>query len=337
LEGEATRQKIAVIGAGSWGTALACLLVDNGYPVTLWCRSEAQAEEMSSKRVNSRYLPSFTLPDDLSVSSDLSQVCSDHKHFLMVVPSRSFSQVLDQMVSFGVDDSSLVFSGTKGFDSENLSLLSDLILEKFGPNTKVGTVTGPSFAKEVMNKLPTALTVGANDDETSETISGFFRNSYTKVYTNDDLIGVQVGGAVKNVLAIACGISDGLGFGSNSKAALITRGLTEITRLGLALGGKQSTFQGLSGMGDLVLTCTDDKSRNRQFGLAIGSGKSIADAKLSIGQEVEGIVTSLEVFKLSHKLKVEMPICEQVYLIVHEAVSPKLAVSRLLSRKNTNE
>jgi len=337
LNSNIKKQKIAVVGAGSWGTALACLLVDNGHEVTLWGRNEQHVSSMQTDRSNQRYLPEFTLPTALKITSDLKALCKGHDVFLMVIPSRAFHNVLMEMVSYGVNESSLLFTGTKGFDSNSLALLSDVIIDTVGDKVNVGTITGPSFAKEVMGRLPTALTVASNNIDTSNHISALFRNAYTKVYTNNDFIGVQVGGAVKNVLAIACGISDGLGFGSNSKAALITRGLAEITRLGLAMGADKETFQGLSGMGDLVLTCTDNKSRNRQFGLAIGAGKTLKEASSAIGQEVEGMVTSVEVSKLAKKFKVDMPICQQVYRILHESVSPKLAVTELLNRKNTSE
>ena len=286
---------------------------------------------------NTKYLPEFNLPDQLDFSSDLKQVCLDHTQFLLVIPSHAFRSTLEQMNAYGINKNSLFMWGTKGFDASNLSLLSDLIKDSLGSNVQRAIVTGPSFAKEVMAKLPTALTVGASNSDTANLVSSLFQNSYTRVYTNADLIGVQVGGAVKNVLAIACGISDGLGYGSNSKAALITRGLAEITRLGMALGANRDTFQGLSGLGDLVLTCTDNKSRNRRFGLAIGKGADKQSAINEIGQEIEGIITSREVFLLAEKLSVEMPICEQVYQVLHKSLSPKVAVSHLLQRTNTSE
>lgn len=329
--------KIAVLGAGSWGTALACLLVNNGHDVTLWSRSQEHVNELSSLRVNKKYLPETKLPNELKFSANLQQICADHTTFLLVIPSHSFRSTLEKIKDYGIKENSLFMWGTKGFDATSLSLLSDLIDDIFGNTAQQAIVTGPSFAKEVIAKLPTALTVSSPSEDIANLASEFFHNSYTRVYTNPDLIGVQVGGAVKNVLAIACGISDGLGYGANSKAALITRGLAEITRLGTALGACKETFQGLSGLGDLVLTCTDDKSRNRRFGLAIGNGVTITAAKDEIGQEIEGIITSREVFLLAKKHAVEMPICEQVYQILHNSLSPQIAVSHLLQRISTSE
>ena len=237
------------------------------------------------------------------------------------------------MLVAGLQQDSLIMWGTKGFDSENQQLLSHLIESKVNfPHFK-GAITGPSFALEVMQKHPTALTAGSDDLDTAKIIADLFHNDYIRAYANTDLPGVQIGGAVKNVLAIACGISDGLGFGANARSALITRGLNEITRLGEKFHAKPDTFQGLSGLGDLVLTCTDDKSRNRRFGLGIGQGKSIEIVLKEIGQEVEGLVTSKEVMLIAKKFDVEMPICQQVYEIVHNNVSPLMAVKALLERE----
>lgn len=327
------KHKIGVLGAGSWGTALACLLSDNNHDVTLWSHSGAHIEDMRTSGFNSRFLPDLPLAKNLQFESSLSKLCAEHSVFLIVVPSRAFSQTLDALIASGLKENCLIMWGTKGFDSENQQLLSDLIDSKLPfPHTK-GLITGPSFALEVMQKHPTALTAGADSLETTEIISNLFHNDYVRVYANTDLAGVQIGGAVKNVLAIACGISDGLGFGANARSALITRGLNEIIRLGEKFGAKQETFHGLSGIGDLVLTCTDNKSRNRRFGLGIGQGLPISDVLKNIGQEVEGLITSKEVMLIANKLEIEMPICEQVHEVVHNNVSPMKAVKVLLNRE----
>ena len=331
------KQKIAVLGAGSWGTALACLLADNGHVVTLWSHSEKHLVAMEKTKENARFLPGITLPHNLQFQNSLQTLCTTHQQFLIVVPSRAFEEILNALVEAEIQDHSLIMWGTKGFDSKNKQLLSSLIEQTITtPHTK-GIITGPSFALEVMNKLPTALTAGANDILVSQEIAQLFHNSYVRVYANTDLAGVQIGGAVKNVLAIACGISDGLGFGANARSALITRGLKEICRLGEKFAAKNETFQGLSGLGDLVLTCTDDKSRNRRFGLGLGQGKTIDNILSEIGQEVEGLVTCQEVIQIAEIHQVEMPICREVYNIIYQNASPKLAVKTLFERNINDE
>jgi glycerol-3-phosphate dehydrogenase (NAD(P)+) len=326
------KTNIAVLGAGSWGTALACLLADNDHHVTLWSHSADNLQQLEIDGANNRHLPGLAFPKNLNFQSDLNILCKENTTFLIVVPSRAFSQTLDKMLNAGVAEGSLIMWGTKGFDSDNQQLLSSLVDEKFKFPHDQGIISGPSFAVEVMKKYPTALTAGAKNIETAQLIANLFHNEYVRVYANNDIAGVQVGGAVKNVLAIACGISDGLGFGANARSALITRGLSEINRLGKKLSAQPETFQGLSGIGDLVLTCTDDKSRNRRFGLGIGRGQAIPDVLKDIGQEVEGLITSKEVMMMAKKYSVEMPICEQVYEIVHNGVAPDIAVKTLLER-----
>jgi len=331
------KHKIAVLGAGSWGTALACLLANNQHQVTLWSHSEHHLKDIQEDGVNMRYLPEFPLPDNLNFDSSIQSLCDSHQVFLIVVPSRAFGSVIQAMQSAGVSEDSLIIWGTKGFDSTNQGLLSDVVATKLPNISQTGLITGPSFAKEVMSKLPTALTAGADNIDIANSISSLFHNDYVRVYANTDFIGVQIGGALKNTLAVACGISDGLGFGANARSALITRGLHEIIKLGRKMGAQTETFYGLSGLGDLVLTCTDDKSRNRRFGLGLGQGKSSGDIIEEIGQEIEAINTSKEVMLLAEKLNVELPICEQVYNIIHHNLSPKEAVSALFSRSATTE
>ena len=327
-----SKKEIGVLGAGSWGTALACLLADNGHQVTLWSHNHDHLNKLAENRSNERHLPGISFPDGLTFEHDLKKLCSQNSVFLLVVPSRAFADTLDKLIEANLPEDSLIMWGTKGFDSENQQLLSDLVSNKVKQAHQQAIISGPSFALEVMHKHPTALTAGASDIKIAEQVAKLFHNDYTRVYPNDDLAGVQVGGAVKNVLAIACGISDGLGFGANARSALITRGLVEITRLGKKMGANPETFQGLSGLGDLVLTCTDNKSRNRRFGLGIGSGKNIPDVLAEIGQEVEGYVTCQEVKIMAKKFAVDMPICELVYEIVHNGVKPSTAVKMLLDR-----
>ena len=327
------KQKIGVLGAGSWGTALACLLSDNDHDVTLWSHSKQHLDAIRTKGENQRHLPGLSLSKNLRFEHSLTTLCAEHSVFLIVVPSRAFADTLDSLLNAGLREQSLIMWGTKGFDSENQQLLSDLINQKLPFAHSKGIITGPSFALEVMQKHPTALTAGADSLKTASVIADLFHNDYVRVYANTDLAGVQIGGAVKNVLAIACGISDGLGFGANARSALITRGLHEIIRLGETFHAKPETFHGLSGIGDLVLTCTDNKSRNRRFGLGIGKGLALEEVLKDIGQEVEGLVTSKEVMLMAKKLNVEMPICEQVYEIVHNRVSPLDAVKVLLNRE----
>ena len=331
------QQQIAVLGAGSWGTALACLLADNGHTVSLWSHSKQHLNAIKKARENVRFLPGITLPNNLLFEESLTTLCSTHKKFLIVVPSRAFEEILNALVDSKLQEDTLLMWGTKGFDSKNKQLLSSLIGQKISTPHSKGIITGPSFALEVMHKLPTALTAGANSNSVAQEIAKLFHNDYVRVYANSDLAGVQIGGAVKNVLAIACGISDGLGFGANARSALITRGLKEICRLGEKFSAKSTTFQGLSGLGDLVLTCTDDKSRNRQFGLGIGKGKKIDNILSEIGQEVEGLVTCKEVIQISEMYQVEMPICREVYNVIYNKASPKQAVKKLFNRNINDE
>lgn len=334
---------IAVLGAGSWGTALAILLAHAGRQVTLWARNQAHLSAMAEQRSNERFLPGINFPDSLVLasSSDLAEL-ADFAHFLVVVPSHAFRQTLTKLQQARVDlghshkTISLIW-GSKGFDPSSGKLLSEVAEEIFADQAIRAIITGPSFAKETAIGLPTALVLACAQKEQAEELAQWFRSPTTRVYPNSDLLGAQIGGAVKNVMAIAAGISDGLGFGANARAALITRGLAELMRLGTVLGGKSETFMGLAGMGDLILTCTDDQSRNRRLGLGVGRGEKIADVIRAIGQEVEGYQTTKELFLRARQLKVSMPITEQVYAVLHEGLEPKVAVQKLLGRQAKSE
>lgn len=329
--------KIAVLGAGSWGTALALALTRNDHHVTLWGHRESHCKAMQEAGCNKQYLDEFSFPNNLYVESDLATVVNDHQTFLLVTPSHAFRETLVKLKHLGVNKDALLIWASKGFDKEGPVLLSQVVTQELGSSIRKAIVSGPSFSKEVAGDLPTAITAAGDSEDIARYVAELFMGDYMRVYTNPDFIGVQVGGAIKNVIAIAAGISDGLGYGANSRAAIITRGLAEIARLGVALGAKIESFQGLAGMGDLVLTCTDDQSRNRRLGLGLGRGQTIEQTLEEIGQEVEGYTTAPEVIRLAKKHSVEMPICEQVYSVLYQNVSAPKAVSVLLTRQLGNE
>ncbi len=327
---------VAVLGAGSWGTALAMLIAGNGFAVRLWDIKPDHVESMLDRRENSRYLPGIGFPETLDVYSDLAKAADGASGLLVVVPSHAFRATIERVAPLVAGTKPLLAWGTKGFDPERSVLLSEVVSE-LQPDAVRTVVSGPSFAGEVARGLPTALTVAADTPGAAETVSTWLRCDYVRVYTNDDLAGVQLGGAIKNVMAVAAGISDGLGFGANARAALITRGLAEMTRLGVALGGRPETFMGLTGVGDLILTCTDDQSRNRRAGIGIGQGKSLDEVLLEIGQEVEGVKTVHELYAMARRLDVDMPITEQVYRVVYDGLAPASAVETLLNREPKSE
>jgi len=326
---------IAVLGAGSWGTALAVLLSRNHLSVRLWGHHREAIEALRRDHENRHYLPGIPLPENLHPHDDLAQALQGAEEILVVVPSHAFGSVLAQVATLRPDQSSLSWA-TKGFEPERGRLLHQVAAEHL-PHASLAVLSGPTFAMEVARGLPTAITVASNDPRHAEHLAERLHSETFRAYTSDDLIGIQVGGAAKNVMAIAAGISDGLGFGANARAALITRGLAEITRLGVALGGKPETFMGLAGLGDLTLTCTDNQSRNRRMGLALAAGKTIEQAKTEIGQEVEGVITTREVRQKAHELGVDMPITEQTYQVLYQGLDPKQAVHNLLDRRQKAE
>ncbi len=328
---------VAVLGAGSWGTALAILISSTQRPVRLWGRDAAAMQAMAAARRNERYLPDAPFPESLEPVSELDALVKDIHHFLLVIPSHVFRSNLVALANtirdsgVSVEQCTFVW-GTKGFEPETGRLLSEVTQDVVGASAIKAVVSGPSFAREVALGMPTALTVGSMQEHHAETVAQWFRNESTRVYTNTDVAGVQLGGALKNVMAIATGISDGLGLGANARAAVITRGLAELTRLGEALGGKTETFMGLTGVGDLILTCTDDQSRNRRVGMGLGRGKNLEQVLAEIGQEAEGINTARELHHLSQRKNLDMPITEQVYKVLFENLRPQKAVETLLSR-----
>ncbi len=330
-----SKKAIAVLGAGSWGSALAILLGRNGHDVRLWGHLPAEIEALQRDRENKAFLPGVPLPDNIRPETELSHAVDGASEILIVVPSHAFRAVCSQLSSH-VDTRPGIAWATKGFEPGSQRLLSDVAAELL-PGLDLAVISGPTFAGEVARGLPTAITVAASSNRYASHIAHLLHASWFRAYTSDDLVGVQVGGASKNVLAIAAGIADGLGFGANTRAALITRGLTEIMRLGIQLGGKPETFMGLAGLGDLVLTCTDNQSRNRRMGLALAEGLTIEQARQRIGQEVEGVHTAQEVYRLSRRHAVEMPISEQVYGVLYEQLDPGSAVRNLLERSQKPE
>jgi glycerol-3-phosphate dehydrogenase (NAD(P)+) len=328
---------VCVLGAGSYGTALAFCLSRNGFKTVLWGRDKRQIELMTKDRNNHRYLPDATFPKELSVESDLQKAITSSYDILVVVPSHAFSDTLQQAKKYLKPEHRVIWA-TKGLEPETGRLLQFVALEILGSDTPIAALSGPTFAKEMVAGLPTAISLSStNEDLAIEFANKLHCSKSFRVYRNDDFIGIQLGGAVKNVIAIGAGLSDGLGFGSNARTALITRGLTELTRLGTKMGAKQSTFMGMSGLGDLVLTCTDNQSRNRRFGLALGNGLGIQEAMTEIGQVVEGYRNTKEVHLLSKRMGVEMPICKQVYEILYNNKPAKEAALTLLARSPTSE
>lgn len=322
---------IAVLGAGSWGSALAILLARNGYRVWLWGHNQARMLSLAKSRTNPWYLPEVKFPDEIVPTSDLVATLAASTEAIIAVPSHAFRATLEACVPHKTSNLRLAWA-TKGLEPLTQRLFHEVAAEILGSATPTAVISGPSFAQEVIAGLPTAVTIASHFPKYAQWLANCLRNSNFRPYTSDDMIGVQLGGAVKNVLAIAAGIADGLGFGANARAALITRGLTEIMRLGAALGGRKETFMGLAGLGDLILTCTDDLSRNRRFGLLIGQGQAVNIALSSIGQVVEGYNTVREVVALAQRLKVDMPITNQIYAVLHESYDPCAAVQNLFMR-----
>ncbi|GAB6066798.1 NAD(P)H-dependent glycerol-3-phosphate dehydrogenase [Methylothermus subterraneus] len=327
---------VSVLGAGSWGTALAHLIAGNGFDVSLWDIDPERIWALRKTRTNERYLPGLLLSPRIQFADDLRQAISGKDLILLAVPSHAFAACLRNLRPFLPPWPKIAW-GTKGLDPDGGCLLHEVALEVLGPNCHLAALSGPTFAREVMLGLPSAITVASHEAEFATAIAELLHNEFFRAYTSSDLVGVQLGGAVKNVLAIAAGVSDGMGFGANARAALITRGLAEMIRLGEALGARRETFMGLAGVGDLILTATDDQSRNRRLGLGLGKGRTVVELKAEIGQEIEGILTARLVWQLAAKLGVEMPIVEQVYALLYEEAAPQEAVRKLLLRERKPE
>lgn len=327
---------IAVVGAGSWGTALAMQLARTGHAVRLWARDRAHVDEMRRDRVNRRYLPNARLDEAIEPVAALDAALGGPAHVLIAVPSSAFAQILDA-VAATIDTGRGLAWATKGFEPGTGRLLSETVGDRLGTGIALAVVTGPSFAGEVARGLPTAVTVGASDPEFGQAWAARLHGSSFRAYYTADLVGAQLGGAIKNVLAIACGMADGLGLGENTRAALITRGLAEMMRLGEAMGARSRTLTGLAGLGDLVLTCTGEASRNRRFGLALGSGGNVEDALDEVGQVVEGYHAAEEVMRAAERAGVEMPIAQQVHGILYRGWSAAKGVRVLMEREQKAE
>ena len=329
-------KRIAILGAGSWGTALAILAARNGCRTLLWGHNPAHMEALAQERQNKRYLPGHAFPANIAVTADLSEVAAFGNLILVCVPSHAFKNTLIQLKPYISNEIKIAWA-SKGFNPDDGSLLHEIVAKIFSAYTPAAILSGPTFANEVAANLPTAITIASAQPDFAKQLSGILHGGLFRTYTSSDVIGVEVGGAVKNVLAIAAGIADGLGFGANTRAALITRGLSEIIRLGVQLGGKQETFMGLAGLGDLILTCTDNQSRNRRFGLALGLGKDRTAAMQEIDQEIEGVSAAKETFLLAKKYAIDMPITEQTYKVLYEGLAPRTAVQNLLAREQKAE
>jgi len=325
--------RIGVVGAGSWGTALANLLAQKGFPVDLWVFEKEVKEQIRDQHENQVFLPGIHLSDNIMPTNDLAGVVADKDFLVTVVPSHLVRAVSAEMAPH-VSPDSVVVSASKGIENKTHLTMTQVLAEMM-PSLKPNNVTvlsGPSFAREVVANVPTAVTVAAHDDEVAKRVQHLFATPYFRVYTSDDPVGVELGGAVKNVIAIAAGIIDGLNLGLNTRAALITRGQTEIRRLGIKLGANPRTFTGLAGIGDLILTCTGDLSRNHTVGKEIGQGKRLQTILSEMRMVAEGVKTSKSVYNLSRKLEVEMPISSEIYQVLYHDVPPKEAVFRLMTR-----
>ncbi|GLP97776.1 NAD(P)H-dependent glycerol-3-phosphate dehydrogenase [Paraferrimonas sedimenticola] len=328
---------IVVLGAGSYGTALAISLANNGHKVLIWGHLPEHMEALARDRSNQEFLPDIPFPDTLQPEPDLAKALAATRNVLVVVPSHVFGLVLKQAQPHLRDDARLVWA-TKGLEPETGRLLKDVAHDALGDKYPLAVLSGPTFAKELAAGLPTAIAVASPDQSFAQDLVELLhcKNRF-RVYINDDFVGLQLGGAVKNVIAIGAGMSDGIGFGANARTALITRGLVEMGRLGEALGAQPGTFMGMSGLGDLVLTCTDNQSRNRRFGLALGQGADIDQAQEEIGQVVEGYRNTKEVYVLAQRMGVEMPIVEQIYQVLYQGKPATEAAKVLLSRVPKSE
>ena len=331
----AERPTLAVLGAGSWGTALAALAARNGVPTRLWGRDAGALAAMAETRQNQRYLPDIQLPAELRFEHDLAAALRGAGVVLIVVPSHAFASMLDEIAPL-LEPGAAIAWATKGFEPGTGRFLHELVAEKL-PGRAAAVVTGPSFAKEVALGLPSAVTVHSDDEAFAQQLASMLHAPNFRAYSGGDVLGAELGGAMKNVLAVATGVADGMDLGLNARAGLITRGMNEMLRLGVALGARPETLMGLSGLGDLVLTCTGDLSRNRRLGLALGKGVAIDEAVRQIGQVVESVVTADEVARLAAKHGLDLPISGGVRAVLHGEVTPVEGLRALMSREQKPE
>ena len=328
-------QKMSVIGAGSWGSALALSLHKNNHKVFMWTRDLDQVDEINNTRENSKFLPGVVFPEDLIVSNDLEEVIADSEIIVLAVPSQAVRSVCKQIRPF-VKDNQIIVDVAKGLEKETGLRLSDVVKEEL-PNNPYVALSGPSHAEEVSKFMPTTLVAACENVKYAQKVQDAFMSPSLRVYTNPDIVGVELGGALKNIIAFGAGMCDGLGYGDNTKAALMTRGIAEIGRLGVAMGANVNTFTGLSGIGDLIVTCTSMHSRNRRAGILMGQGKSLQETLDEVQMVVEGITATEVAYKVSRDLKIDMPITEAIYSVLYEGADPNEAVMGLMTRSKKHE
>jgi len=330
--------KISVLGAGGWGTTLAILLHYNGHNVTLWEYKKSYARQLLKKRINTDYLPGIKIPKEVLITSDIEEASDDKNLIVLAVPSQFLRDVIKKINYHTIEDTILV-SVSKGIEKNTLMTMSQMLKDVFPHinENQIGVISGPSHAEEVSQMVPTAVVAASTDMETAKTIQTAFMTSYFRVYASTDILGVELGGALKNIIAIGAGIIDGAGFGDNTKAAIMTRGVAEISRLGLAMGARPETFAGLSGMGDLIVTCMSRHSRNRYVGEEIGKGKKLKQILKSMDQVAEGVETTRSAKQLAAKVKIETPITNEVYKILFEDKDPVKATTDLMTRDMKTE
>lgn len=329
------KKKITLLGGGSWGTALAKLLSENGQEVTVWLRDEEQCKTLGTERVNKKYLPKVQIPENIVFTSNINEAVKDAEVLLIVTPTQMIRSVLKQIDNEN-KTGKIILNASKGIERGTMCLVSDIVKEET-INCIFSVLSGPSHAEEVGLSMPTAITVACEDKDTAETIQDMFMSSYFRVYTNDDVKGAEIGGALKNIIALGAGISDGVGYGDNAKAALMNRGIVEIAKLGMAMGADVHTFYGLTGIGDLIVTCTSKHSRNWNAGYLIGQGLAKDEAIKKIGMVVEGIPTTYAAYELSKKLNVEMPIVNAMYDVLENDANVKDTVNKLMQRDKKEE
>ncbi len=328
-------ERIGVLGGGSWGTALGILLANKGYDVAMWLRDKAQAEEINKTRINKKYLPEVVLPQNMEVTNDLEYCISNKNALVLATSTHGIREVLTKARPY-IKSRQIIINVSKGIESETLLRISQIV-EEFLPENTYVVLSGPSHAEEVAKNMPTTVVSASRDKSAAEYVQELFFTPSFRVYTNPDVVGVELGGALKNIIALGAGISDGLNYGDNTKAALMTRGIIEMARLGERMGANINTFSGLSGIGDLIVTCTSMHSRNRRAGILIGQGMKVDDAIKQIGMVVEGIKTTKSAYNLAKKYNIEMPITSEIYGVLYEGKDVRNSVLNLMVRDKKNE
>lgn len=328
-------EKLCILGAGSWGSALGLVLAKKGYQVNMWTLSEEQAEKINRARENIDYLPGVLFPNNITLTTDIENAIKDSKIIVLAVPSQAIRSVCKQIKTF-VNDDQIIVDVAKGLEKGTGLRLSQ-VCEQELPNNPYVTLSGPSHAEEVAKDIPTTVVVASKDLEIAQSVQDIFMSPKFRVYTNPDIVGVELGGALKNIIAFGAGICDGLGYGDNAKAALMTRGIREIGRLGQAMGANSSTFAGLSGIGDLIVTCTSMHSRNRRAGILIGEGKNLEETLKEVKMVVEGITATEVAYEVAKDLKIDMPITNAIYSVLHNGSNPNEVVIELMMRNKTHE